>query len=179
VNSSANTKSLDAKSLRKIALSLSEPLADAMQMRLTLRDQLGRYSIFGNGDFELPLLNGTTLALQCDVVASTVTLGTEAWVLAKVSKDLYVLLVYSIMGGLLSLAIVDGKEFDVQKIAAFKGASAEAVVASCANKIKAMFQRDRFKSEWRKLDEINDPMDRGQDELPQAGHRKPFAGWGY
>jgi hypothetical protein len=159
-----------AKSNRKAALSLLEPLADAMQMRLILRDQLGKFSIYGSGDFELPLDGPDVMRLKCDVQASTVSLGQEAWVIIKVGQNLSVFLLYSVTGGVLSFAIIDVNEELTKKIAELKGHRSEMVVAVCAKNIKATFQRDRFKAEWRELNVIADSVDAGQDTVPEAGH---------
>jgi len=170
---------MNAKEQRKAALCLIEPLVDAFQMRLILRDQNSKFSIYGSGEFALPLQGESTMTLKCDVKASNVKLGQEAWVLVKVSKDLYVFLLYSVLGGILSLAIIDGALIEALQIETYKGAPASIVMAALAKKTKALFQRDRFKSEWSRTDALPNIVDQRQDSLSKERNSATIAGWGY
>ena len=172
---------MNAKEQRKAALCLIEPLVDAFQMRLILRDQNSKFSIYGSGEFALPLQGESTMTLKCDVKASNVKLGQEAWILVKVSKDLYVFLLYSVLGGILSLAIMDGKAMVNGWEANCKGRPAKDVLGDSliSKTVKATFQRDRFKSEWSRVDAIVNPVDSRSDELSKERNSATIAGWGY
>jgi hypothetical protein len=163
--------------LQKQALDLLYPLADALQMTLTLQCK-GDYPEFARGeqDITIPVTSGFSIPATAHVHVSGINFSKErAWLLMHVMGNLWVYTIYYHTSGEVYFALLDATKIKPYGVASlsesnaatyFSGSKAEKRHKDFAKGVVAEFTRFKDDTKWVKHGKA-DRLDQGHPVPPE------------